>query len=382
MRALDKWKAERIGNNLVSLDDLLRVLDTTLLRPTTATALLLYSFYRARQVYGPIHTLRDHLRVHKWLRRLVLISFLSRLNRLLNRLSSNGGFSRDKPTFSRYSKQGDAVLVTGGAAGIGHEVVKLLAKKTINIAVLDMAEPKEPVRGVKYFKCDVTSEEQVANVAGQVREQIGDPTIIFNNAGILRGGSLLDNTTSSMMLTFKVNVAGVQNVLKQFLPHLIKINRGHHVLLASAAAYISVANLGEYTISKAGSLALHETLREELKHRYDAPNVRTSIVTPTKVATPLGAALNELDDQFMSPTIRPEWLAKRIVEVVEGGLSTHVMAPAGASVILPLLRVVPDWVRWILAKIGKYDKVVTAHSLQAHKKVYSTVTDLEKSSDK
>ncbi|KAK4052781.1 hypothetical protein OIV83_002068 [Microbotryomycetes sp. JL201] len=379
MGAIEKWKAARIGNNLVSLDDVLRVLDQTLFRPTTAISILLYSFYRARQVYGPIHTLQDHVLVHKWLRRLVMVSLLSRLNRLLNRLATNGGFSRDVPRFSKAVKQGDAVLVTGGAAGIGHEVVKLLAKKTVNIAVLDLAEPKSPVAGVKYFRCDVTSEEDVANVARQVLEQVGEPTIIFNNAGILRGGSLLDNTTSSMMLTFKVNVVGVQNILKHFLPHLIKINSGHHILFASAAAYISVANLGEYTISKAGSLALHETLREELKYRYNAPNVRTSVITPTKVSTPLGAALNELDDQFVSPTIRPEWIAAKVVEVIESGLSSHVSAPAAAGVILPLLRVVPDWIRWILAKIGKYDKVVTAQSLQAHRNVYSTVSNLEKS---
>ena len=70
------------------------------------------------------------------------------------------------------------------------------------------------------------------------------------------------------------------------------------VQLASAAAYISVANLGEYSTSKAAALALHETLREELKHRYNAPNVRTSIITPTKVSTLLGQALNELDRQW------------------------------------------------------------------------------------
>ncbi|KAK4057449.1 hypothetical protein OIO90_001518 [Microbotryomycetes sp. JL221] len=373
-------RKSRDADDRLMRNSVLHLLDKTLLQPTTALGLLWYSFHRAKQIYGPVHTLRDHLNSHKWLKRLVMISLLTRINRLLNRVSMNGGLTRDKPTWSKGAKLNDKVLITGGAAGIGHEVAKLLSKHTTNIAVLDMSEPRQPVKGVKYFKCDVTDSTAVADVAKQVRQQIGDPTIIINNAGILRGGSLLENTTESMMLTFKVNVCGVQTILKEFLPHLIAIQRGHHVLIASCAAYVSVANLGEYSASKSAVLSVHETLREELKYRYNAPGVRTSVVTPTKVATPLGQALNDLDGQFLSPTIRPEWLAARIVDIINSGVSSHLLAPSMAGVLLPSLRCVPDWVGWILSKVGKYDKVVTADSLVRHKTVYTTVKDLEKSS--
>lgn len=58
--------------------------------------------------------------------------------------------------------------------------------------------------------------------------------------------------------------------------------------MASSASYMSIPQLSEYACSKAAVLALHEVLRSELVHRYNAPCVRTSVICPTKVATQMG----------------------------------------------------------------------------------------------
>lgn len=138
---------------------------------------------------------------------------------------------------------------------------------------------------------------------------------------------------SEFELTYKVNVLGAHNILREFLPHstsiqfqapsaskltpscshlrrfspllprtwthaVSQINHGHVMTTASSAAYFSIAQLGEYSCSKAAALALHETLNAELVHRYNAPKVRTSVICPTKVYTSLGDSLSDGDNQL------------------------------------------------------------------------------------
>jgi all-trans-retinol dehydrogenase (NAD+) len=66
---------------------------------------------------------------------------------------------------------------------------------------------------------------------------------------------------------------------------------------ASSASYMSIPQLSEYSCSKAAALALHEVLTAELVHRYNAPRVRTSVICPTKVATQMGNAMEEQENQ-------------------------------------------------------------------------------------
>lgn len=172
-----------------------RVLDCTLFTPTSAVLITLLSFCRSRRILGPALKLRDHLEAHKWLRRLVIVVACSRINRALNRLVLNRGWRADKPNWSKVKGHGDKVVITGGAAGIGHEAVKILARRTLNIAVLDMAEPTSPVgeavgrsvhccelrterrfpAGVLYLRCDVTNDKQIAKAAERIRQEVNLP---------------------------------------------------------------------------------------------------------------------------------------------------------------------------------------------------------------
>ncbi len=72
--------------------------------------------------------------------------------------------------------------------------------------------------------------------------------------------------------------------LKEFLPAMIKENHGHVVSIASAASYMPLPQMGPYAGSKAYALSLHEVLSGELRARYNAPKVRTSVVCPAKVS--------------------------------------------------------------------------------------------------
>lgn len=71
---------------------------------------------------------------------------------------------------------------------------------------------------------------------------------------------------------------------------------------------------------------------------YNAPNVRTSIICPTKVATQLGETLHDSTAQFLTPTLTPKWLATRMVAILNGGLSEHLVTPCAVGFLLPLVR--------------------------------------------
>ncbi|GAA6062654.1 hypothetical protein JCM10212_003466 [Sporobolomyces blumeae] len=361
-----------------AIDDINRVLDRVVFSPTIAVSLAMWHYFKARNVYGDAHGLVDHLRHNRWLSLLLAFVALKTLHRSLNRLTRNHGWKADPPTWSMEKGKGDIVLITGGSTGIGKEIVERLSQKTTNIAVLDMAPPTYSAKSVKYYKCDITDPKAIAEVAKKVRAEIGKPTILINNAGIARGKTILDTRPEEFLLTYKVNVLGAHNILREFLPHLISINHGHVMTTASSASYAAIPSLSEYSCSKAAVLALHETLNGELRHRYNAPRVRTSVICPTKVSTQMGDAMKDQDTQFLSPTLDAGWLAGEMVRIIESGLSDHLVTPHFAHLLLPSLRSFPDYFRWLVATVGKTHETITDERNAIQAKTYTFVEQLDK----
>ncbi|GAA5821393.1 hypothetical protein JCM11251_004602 [Rhodosporidiobolus azoricus] len=354
-------------------DSLHRLLDRFPLSAPGAVLIALVSFARARSRIGPSLRLQDHLRAHRYLRLLLGFVALKTLNRALVRLVRNSGWRADPPVWGK-----DVVLIAGGATGIGKEIVELLAKKTDKIAVLDLAPPAYAASRVKHFTCDITDPKAVAEAAKRVREEVGNPTILINNAGILRGKTLLETSNEEHLLMYKVNVLGAHNVLREFLPYILSVNHGHIMTTASSAAYYSLPQLGAYCCSKAGALSLHETLVEELKYRYNASNVRTSVICPTKVDTNLGSALADTKNQFLTPTLTPKFLASEMVRIIESGLSDHLVLPLGPRLFLPSLRSAPEYYRWLLNKLEDTSTTVTDARNATATKGYTFLKQLDK----
>jgi hypothetical protein len=91
-------------------------------------------------------------------------------------------------------KVGDEiVLITGGANGLGKVIADFYSMKGSSVVVLDIEEPKNDEEdGVEYYKCDVGNSIQVKAVCDKIIEEVGIPTILINNAGIMNGKSILD----------------------------------------------------------------------------------------------------------------------------------------------------------------------------------------------
>ena len=164
-------------------------------------------------------------------------------------------------TTDTYDWQGsEIVLVTGGSSGIGAKVVEFLSELGIKVVILDIQEPMSKIgksqlkdtsskcadlilvdiaSNVHFFKCDVTSRREIFTVAQQIRAQVGEPTILVNNAGVARGKTILDSTERDIRFTFDVNTLAHYWLVQEFLPFMIKKNHGMVVTVASIASWIA-----------------------------------------------------------------------------------------------------------------------------------------------
>ncbi|KAI1197750.1 NAD(P)-binding protein [Nemania serpens] len=245
-------------------------------------------------------------------------------------------------TKDRYNWSEEIAVVTGGAGGIGGHIVKLLAERGTKVVVLDI-QPMTYDAGpnVHYFACDITSAAQLASATKDIRAQVGEPTILINNAGVARGKTILETTENDLRFTFDVNTFAHYNTVKEFLPFMIEKNHGMVVTVASLASWLTVPNMVDYSMSKAASLAFHNGLAAELKTRYNAPRVRTIMVNPGYTKTSLFAGFHS-GSPFLVPALEPESVADAICRQMFSGRSGQVVAPTFGRFLL-LLQALPQW---------------------------------------
>ncbi|KAI9167865.1 Dehydrogenase RED2 [Paramyrothecium foliicola] len=210
---------------------------------------------------------------------------LSWVNKYLSDEALNHG------TISDFNWDEEIVLVTGGAGGIGGEVVQKMAKSGTTVIVLDVMDltytPSNcfmSPRGlsqsltnkgsnVHFYKCDITDHAALKSVAERIRIEVGEPSIVVANAGICRGKALLDASERDVELTIGVNTLGLLWTVKTFLPSLVKNNHGHLLIVASVTGYVGSASAVDYCASKAAAISIYEGLHTEIKHIYKSPAV-------------------------------------------------------------------------------------------------------------
>jgi all-trans-retinol dehydrogenase (NAD+) len=111
---------------------------------------------------------------------------------------------------------------------------------------------------VFYYSCDITSTSAVRDVALRIRHDVGDPTILINNAGMGSYHTILDTTEEDLEKIFKVNLLSHWAMIKEFLPSMIENKKGHIIGVASLASYTVVPGIVDYGATKVGVLALYE----------------------------------------------------------------------------------------------------------------------------
>jgi short-subunit dehydrogenase len=127
-----------------------------------------------------------------------------------------------------------------------------------------------------FYKVDITSSEEIHAAAKEIRAELGEPTVLVNNAGFGSATPLLQVPEDVVRKVFNVNIISHFLLVKEFLPAMVNRNHGHIVTVASMASFLTQASNVDYGCTKAAALALHEGLTQELKILYNAPLVRTT----------------------------------------------------------------------------------------------------------
>lgn len=155
--------------------------------------------------------------------------------------------------------QGWNVLVTGSGHGLGRELAIKFAHRGTNLVLVDINEKNnESVKQeilkihpsgctkVLTYSLDIREETEVAKLAQRVKNDLGDIDILVNNAGIVQCKPFLELTPSLVERTFQVNTLAHIWTIKNFLPAMIKNQRGHIVAISSIAGLIGGKYLTDY----------------------------------------------------------------------------------------------------------------------------------------
>ncbi|MDO7211117.1 SDR family NAD(P)-dependent oxidoreductase [Acinetobacter nosocomialis] len=192
---------------------------------------------------------------------------------------------KDQPSRNAYA------VVTGAGSGIGRSFAVELAKRGGNVVCADinLEAAKETVKlieqlGQKAFavQCDVGQAEQVQALADQAEQLLDHPvTLIINNAGVGLGGKFDEMSLEDWKWCMHVNLWGVIHGCHAFVPKFKKLGYGAIINVASAASYTAAPEMSVYNVTKAGVLALSETLSAELRKF----NIKVNVLCPTLVPT-------------------------------------------------------------------------------------------------
>jgi NAD(P)-dependent dehydrogenase (short-subunit alcohol dehydrogenase family) len=188
--------------------------------------------------------------------------------------------------------RGKGVIVTGGASGIGKATVRRFLEEGAKVAIFDRSEEmgKKTVRelGRKGLRPilvtgDVTKASDVKRMVKEARNRLGSIDILFNNAGILVEGTVLDVSEENWDRIMDTNVKGVFLMSKEVVPIMLKQGKGVIVNNASCSGLVGDRNAIAYNTSKGAVVLMTKCLALD----YSLKNIRVNCVCPGEIDTPM-----------------------------------------------------------------------------------------------
>jgi NAD(P)-dependent dehydrogenase (short-subunit alcohol dehydrogenase family) len=178
---------------------------------------------------------------------------------------------------------GKTAVITGGNSGMGYATAKKFKANGANVIITGRSAERVEVAakelGVKGIVADVANLSALDDLAGQVKNELGQLDILFVNAGIFAPAPIGQNTEEMFDTQMGINFKGAVFTIEKLLP-LLK-DGASIINLSSINAYTGMANTAIYAASKAALNAYTRTAATELAPR----NIRVNSVNPGPVAT-------------------------------------------------------------------------------------------------
>uniref|UniRef100_A0A8C0FS75 Estradiol 17-beta-dehydrogenase 11 n=1 Tax=Bubo bubo TaxID=30461 RepID=A0A8C0FS75_BUBBB len=137
---------------------------------------------------------------------------------------------------------------------------------------------------VQAFVVDCSKREEIYSAADKVKKEIGDISILVNNAGVITAADLLSTQDHQVERMFEVNILAHIWTTRAFLPAMMNNNHGHVVTVASAAGHFVTSYMVAYCSSKFAAVGFHKALTEELS-TLGKDGVKTTCLCPVFINT-------------------------------------------------------------------------------------------------
>ncbi len=178
---------------------------------------------------------------------------------------------------------GRAVVVTGGASGIGKAIAEAFTANGDRVAVLDRSGAAGTIA------VDVSDEASVRQAFTTARAQLGGIDVLVNSAGLLTESRLEDMTLAMWNETVSVDLTGVFLCCREVVGEMRRQKWGRIINIASQLAIKGGTGLSHYSAAKAGVVGLTKALALETA----ADNVLVNSIAPGPIETPLVEGISE-----------------------------------------------------------------------------------------
>jgi NAD(P)-dependent dehydrogenase (short-subunit alcohol dehydrogenase family) len=232
---------------------------------------------------------------------------------------------------------GRIAVITGGGTGMGRELARQLVAEGCHVAMCDvsafnMAETKRLCQAdgvpqglrITTHIADVADEAQVLRFRDEVaRDQDTDRIhLLFNNAGIGGGGSMIAHSREEWERTFNICWGGVYHCTRAFLPMLQKADRGHIINTSSVNGFW--ASVGPsiphtaYCAAKFAVKGFSEALQADL--RLNAPHIKCSVVMPGHIGTSIVSNSRKIQGGNDSDTMNAKEIGQMRARLASTGM--------------------------------------------------------------
>jgi len=216
---------------------------------------------------------------------------------------------------------GKAVLITGGASGIG----KIMGRKALErgakaLIIWDINE--EGIEAVKSefaplnaniigYRVDVSNVEEIQQTADQTNAEVGAIDILINNAGIVVGSYFHEHSHNDISKSMAINTDALMHITLEFLPQMMKRNSGAICNICSSASLISNPKMSVYAASKWAAAGWSDSLRLEMK------TLKKDISVTTMMPYYINTGMFDGVKSKVIPILKPEAASEKIIRAIE-----------------------------------------------------------------
>lgn len=201
-----------------------------------------------------------------------------------------------------FSLENKTALVTGAGSGIGAAIAQTYARAGafLFVADIDEAGAQTTINAIvqaggqaEFLRLNVTGEDDCAAAARHVQTARGHLDILVNNAGVGHVGTILQTSGEDLDRMYAVNVRGVFNASKAFLPAMLEREKGVIVNIASIGGVLGIRDRLAYCATKFAVVGITKSMALD----HATQGIRVNCICPGRVETPfVQARLREYPD--------------------------------------------------------------------------------------